>query len=75
MAEPTDQIPVLRVHLDEIHRALDNSFGFHVADDLARQYKNVGGTHRPSNLTKALETALNRVEGYLAIDYDDISDE
>lgn len=61
----TETVPILRGHLEEIFEALDAARGYHLADDLARQYKNVGGIHRPSNLTKRLEKARDRVEGYL----------
>jgi hypothetical protein len=69
----TDSIVILRGHLEEIFTALDAATGYHVADDLARQYKNVGGTHRPSNLTKRLEAAQERVAGYLE-EGDDVSE-
>lgn len=73
-ASYTDPIVVLRAHLEEIFTALDAAAGYHIADDLARQYKNVGGTHRPSNLTKRLEKAQERVAGYLE-EVADVSDE
>lgn len=60
-----DQIPVLRLHLEEMYRALDTAHKYHIADDLARQYKNIGGPYQPSNLTKSLATGLSRAEGYL----------
>lgn len=74
MADPTytDVVPVLRGHLEEIYEALDSARGYHVADDLARQYKNVGALHRPSNLTKRLEKALGRTEGYLEAEDHDV---
>lgn len=59
-------INILRGHLEEIYEALSAASGYHSADDLARQYKNVGGTFRPSNLTKRLDSARERVNGYLA---------
>jgi hypothetical protein len=46
--------------------AIDTAYGYHSADDLARQFKNVGGTSRPSNLTRRLEQALEIGNGYLA---------
>jgi hypothetical protein len=67
----TDHIVVLRGHLEELYQALDTATGYHTADDLARQYKNVGSTHRPSNLTKRLEQARDRAEGYLLAQEDD----
>lgn len=70
-----DTIPVLRGHLEEIFSALDAASGYHSADDLARQYKNVGGTFRPSNLTKRLESARERVDGYLSQEEADVPQE
>jgi hypothetical protein len=67
----TEPVTLLRGHLEEIYAALDTAYGFHSADDLARQYKNVGSTHRPSNLTKRLEKALAHTEGYLVAREDD----
>ena len=73
MPDPTyvDLVPVLRGHLEEMYEALDAAYGYHTADDLARQYKNTGGTHRPSILTRKLEKALGRTEGYLLSQDDD----
>lgn len=71
-----EPVGVLRVHLQEIYEALDTAYGAASAEDLVRAYKNVGGTNRPSNLTKRLEKALGRVEGYLAEPEDtDVSEE
>lgn len=66
MPHPTEQIPLLRIHLEQLVQAIDSAYGYHAADDLARQFKNVGGTFRPSNLTKRLENALELGNGYLA---------
>lgn len=71
MSNPTDQIPVLRLHLEEIFRALDTAHKCHIADDLTRQYKNIGAAYQPSNLTKALAKALGHTEGYLLEEYED----
>lgn len=72
----TESIPVLRGHLETIYEALDTAYGHNVALDLARQYQNVGGTHRPSNLTRKLEKALNHTEGYLETeDMNDLPEE
>jgi hypothetical protein len=62
---PLEPIPVLRTHLQELYEAVDTAYGAAAAEDLARGYKNVGGTNRPSNLTKRLEKALDRLQGYL----------
>ena len=52
-------------HLEEIYRALAAAYTYHEADDIRNDAKNIGSVHRQSNLTKALETALDRTEGYL----------
>lgn len=62
----TDQITVMRGHMEEFARALSAAYTYHAADDVAREAKNIGGVHRPSNLTTALESALGHAEGYLA---------
>ena len=67
---PTDLIPVLRTHLEDVFIALDNARGYHLANDLATQYKNTGGVHRPSNLTKQIEKAHAKIAGYLEEDLD-----
>ena len=71
----TEPVTVLYGHMQMILAALDAAYGYHMADDLASQYKNVGGTHRPSHLTKRLEKALWTVEGYLAEGADELPDE
>lgn len=48
-----------RLLLEQIWEALDAAHTFHTADDIRTQAKNIGGTHRPSNLTRRLENALN----------------
>jgi hypothetical protein len=66
MADEFDQIPVLRIHLEEIYRAVDAAYGKMASLDLARAYDTMSpGFHRPSNLTRALEAQKERVEGYL----------
>ena len=71
MAVYTDTVMILRGHLEELEQALDTATSYHVADDLTRRFKNVGGTHRPSNLTVRLEKALDRVRGYLTQEDDE----
>jgi hypothetical protein len=66
MPEYTDKVTVLRGHLEDWHRTLDAAYGNAAAEDLARAYTTMNsGTHRPSNLTRALQSSLERVEGYL----------
>lgn len=64
----TDTTPVMNGHLEEMARALRAAFTFHEADDICREQKNIGGIHKRSNLTVALESALSRAEGYLQED-------
>jgi hypothetical protein len=67
----TEPVSVLRGHLEEWLSAIDAAYGYHAANDLAQQYRNVGGTTRPSNLTKRLEASLERITGYLAEENND----
>lgn len=72
----TERTLVLHGHLLEMYEALDAARGYHVADDLAQQYKKVTSMPQQSNLTAKLERALSRVEGYLAQGVDnDVPDE
>jgi hypothetical protein len=74
--EYTDQIIVLRGHLEDFLRVLDAAYGKSAAEDLVRGYATMGsGTHRPSNLTRALEQARDRVQGYLHETDHDVEDE
>lgn len=54
----SNEINLSRDDAELIWQALDTARGYHLADDLARQYKNAGGTHRPSNITKRIEHAI-----------------
>lgn len=74
-ARYTESVTVLRGHLEEMFLALDAAAGYHAADDLARQYKNVGGAFRPSNLTTRLERSRERLEGYLQEESTDVPQE
>lgn len=65
MAIYTETIPMMVGHLEEIHRAVNGAYQLLAAEDIARAARNLGGASRPSNLTKSLEKALERVEGYL----------
>lgn len=61
----TDTTLIMQGHLVEMHRALQAAFTYHEADDICREQKNIGGVHKRSNLTVALESALSHAEGYL----------
>lgn len=60
-----------RLVLQQVWEALDTARGFHVADDLRTQYKNAGGTHRPSNLTRRLENAIALLDETFAAESED----
>lgn len=67
----TDEVPVLRGHLEETHEALLTAQAYHQALDLADAARNVGGPQRPSNISRRLDKAVARVEGYLATQEED----
>lgn len=73
--EYTEFVSVLRGHLEEVQIAVENAYGASKASDLVRQYQNVGGVYKPSNLTRKLDKALSHIEGYLLIeDSDELSE-
>lgn len=62
-----DEVPILVGDLRAISRALNAAYCAHAAFDLQEQYRNLNTRAvRHSNLTRALETSFNKVEGYLA---------
>lgn len=66
MTEYTDQVMVLRGHLEEILQALQAAYGKAYAEDMARRYSQMDSPqHRGARLTGVLETQVQRVEGYL----------
>lgn len=65
--EYTDQVTVLRGHLEEILQALQAAYGKAAAEDLARRYSQMDHAgHRPARLTGVLDSQVQRVGGYLA---------
>lgn len=74
MPSPTDLIQIPRAELENWWTAIDTAHKYHVADDLTREFKNVGGTHRPSNLTKRLEAALDRLDAFLMEEDESVSE-
>jgi hypothetical protein len=71
-----DLVPVMHGHLEDLLRVLDAAHGHCAAEDLARGYATMGsGTHRPSNLTRALEGQCDRIRGYLSNPQEEEPDE
>lgn len=76
MTDDFDQIVVLRGHLEDFLRVFEAAYGKASAEDLARAYGMMGsGTHRPSNLTRALGDSCDRVRGYLSTDQEVLNDD
>lgn len=65
MADPTDQIVVLRTHLEETQDVLNSLRGYLVAKDLAEAFRQLKPTNRPSRLTVQVDKALQHIAGYL----------
>lgn len=61
----TDEILVLVADLRLIARALNGAYGAQAAWDLLNQYRGLDTNPKPSNLSKALTGAHDRVVGYL----------
>jgi hypothetical protein len=65
MPDPTEEIVVLRSHLEEVLEVLNNVRGYLSAEDLAAGFRDVKPAVRPSRLTAMSGKALERVAGYL----------
>lgn len=61
----TDEVSVLIVDLRMVARALNAAYGSQASWDLLEQYRGMAEAPRKSNLSRALETAHNRVVGYI----------
>lgn len=70
MANYTDQIPVLRGHLEEFLATLSNVVTLLEAERLARSARELNDNVRPTRLQAQLEQATVRIEGYLPEDED-----
>lgn len=71
MADPTDVVGVLRVHLEEIREALDWFRGLTTSLDLADGYRQGKMTRRPSRAAQIAEQAHERCEMYLRVEEED----
>jgi hypothetical protein len=58
-------VSVLKGHLAELERTLGFVEGLLVSLDLQGQYQKMGTLHSPSQLTRAVQAAQARVQGYL----------
>ena len=58
-------VPVLKGHLAELERTLGFVEGLLASLDLQAEYRKMGTLHQPSQLTRAVQTAQARVQGYL----------
>jgi cell division protein ZapA (FtsZ GTPase activity inhibitor) len=58
-------VPVLKGHLAELERVLGFVEGLLVSLDLQAEYQKMGTLSQPSHLTRAVQTAQARVQGYL----------
>jgi hypothetical protein len=74
MDDGLNTVPVLRMHLEEIARALVYVEGLLVSQDLQTQYKAMANVTRPSRLTQDVQRQLERVQGYL-VEEDSVPDE
>lgn len=71
---PLDEISVVRAHLEEIHRTLQASRGYHAATDLAENFRTLSPNpnSKASRLTVSLNRSIERLEEYLwEVDEDD----
>lgn len=66
LAEYTDQVPVLVGDLETVQAALQNAVGLAATHELQHQFLQMRRRTKPSPLAVQLQTALERVQGYLA---------
>lgn len=65
MANDLDTLPVRVGDIRQLERVLETAGGLVVADDLARQFRNMRDRPAPSNLARAIDEQLTRVRGWL----------
>jgi hypothetical protein len=68
MADPTEVVGVLRVHMDELREALDWYRGLTGALDLADSYRQGKMTVRPSRGSMMAQKAINTCDMYLRVE-------
>lgn len=70
MADPTEVVGVLRVHLEEVREALDWYRGLTGALDLADSYRQGKMTVRPSRGSQMAQKGLQTCDMYLRVEED-----
>lgn len=67
MADTTslNVVPVLEGHLVDLERTLEFVEGLLVSQDLQAEYRKMGTMNQPSQLTRSVQQARTRVQGYL----------
>lgn len=68
MDDGLNTVAVLRMHLEELRRTLSFVEGALAARDLGNQYIQMGTLNRPSKLTAAVSSQIERLDGYLVSD-------
>lgn len=68
MAEPTEVVGVLRIHLEQMLAAFDWSKGYFGALDLADQYRKGSPQARPARITALHQQCFDRLEAYLFVE-------
>jgi hypothetical protein len=66
MPNPTDEVAVLYSDLEMFASALANAEGLATAIDLQYKFQNLARQQRQGALSKQLQDAVARVEGYIA---------
>jgi hypothetical protein len=62
--EDSEQVVVLRLHLEEWEEVLQRVYGYCHAHDLMECYR-AGGVLKISRVTRVTAQAINRITGYL----------
>lgn len=65
------QVPVLLSDLEILRAALSSAYYQNTTLDVADSYRRLAQRQAPSAMTKALQGAVAKVEGYIALGTDD----
>ena len=75
MSDGLNTVPVLRMHLEELEKALVHCEGLLSAMDLQQGYRDMSTLNRPSRLTTNVGQQVDRVRGYLDRTKDEFPEE
>lgn len=73
MSDPVSEISVSIDDLEVFRAALNSAYHANLALDLSEQYRKLSVRNQSSPMTKALESALERIEAIMPEDDEDVA--